>query len=318
MTLLDQLREISDLSVETCVPMAAHTSFGIGGPADILVTPHTMEALAAAVRTCYEAGVPPTVIGNGTNLLVLDGGIRGVVLKVANGLSRTRVEGDLIVAESGVRVASLCRICADEGLGGLEWAAGIPGTLGGALVMNAGAWGGEIGQLVEWVTVATPKGELRRLPREEIKFGYRFSSFQGSPNVIAQAALKLVPSDPATVHSKLCEIIETRCEKQPLAMPSAGSVFKRSGENGAGRLVEGAGCKGMRVGGAVVSEKHANFIVNEGNATARDVLELIHRVQVKVKDQFGVDLIPEICVVGEPLDGADAGHWVPDSLPAVV
>jgi UDP-N-acetylmuramate dehydrogenase len=311
MSILQQLRQIPDLSVETCVPMAGHTSFGIGGPADILATPHTMEALAAALKAAHSTDIPLTVIGNGTNLLVLDGGIRGVVLKVANGLSRTRVEGDLIVAESGVRVASLCRICADEGLGGLEWAAGIPGTLGGALVMNAGAWGGEIGQLVEWVTVATRDGELRRLPREQITFAYRFSSFQGSPNVVAQAALKLVPSDPATVHSRLCEIIETRCEKQPLAMPSAGSVFKRSGDDGAGRFVDRAGCKGMRVGGAVVSEKHANFIVNDGNATARDVLELIQQVQAKVKSQFGLDLKTEICVVGEACCGHCASHGQP-------
>jgi UDP-N-acetylmuramate dehydrogenase len=302
MDLIDSLEQVADLDVDTNVPMSEHTSFRIGGPADLLVVPHTMEALASAVRLFREAGQKPVVIGNGTNLLVLDGGIRGVVVKIANGMSRVTVEDDLIIAESGVRMASLCSTCAHHGLGGLEWAAGIPGTLGGALMMNAGAHGGEIGPLTEWVKTVLPTGEFRTLQRQELTFGYRMSCFQGSPEVIVQAALRLVKDDPAVVHAKLCDIIETRCEKQPVAMPSAGCVFKRSPGEGAGRLVDWAGCKGMRVGGAVVSEKHANFIVNEGSATAADVLKLIEVVRAKVKERFDVDLKTEICILGEPAE----------------
>lgn len=308
MNLLSALQQIPDLDVQTNVPMSAHTSFGIGGPADILVIPHTVEALAGAMSAVHAAGQKPLVIGNGTNLLVLDNGIRGVVIKVANGLSRVAVEGDLITAECGVRMASLCRACADLGLSGLEWAAGIPGTLGGALAMNAGANGGEIGQATEWVRVVWPTGDLETLDRSQLSFGYRTSCFRTMGVVVAQAGLRLVPCEPAVVLERVCAKIEERCQKQPLAMPSAGCVFKRPEGDYAGRLLEQAGAKGMRVGDAVVSTKHANFIVNEGHATAADVLELIRRVRARVLERFGVELDTEICVVGE---GAD-----PQSPPA--
>jgi UDP-N-acetylmuramate dehydrogenase len=301
MNMLAELRSIPDLVLATDVPMAEHTSFGIGGPADILLTPHTLTALAQATRVIYAAGRRPRIIGNGTNLLVLDGGIRGVVVKVANGLSRVEVEGDMLVAESGARLASLCRTCADHGLGGLEWAAGIPGTLGGALMMNAGALEGEIGKLAEWVRVIRPDGEFERLPRQRLSFDYRSSCFQGMEGAIAQAGLRLQPSDSAAVRERICQVLEERCLKQPVAWPSAGSVFKRPNGDYAGRLLEEAGAKGMRVGDAVVSAKHANFIVNEGNATAEDVLSLIRQVQTKVKQAFDVDLATEVCVIGEPL-----------------
>jgi UDP-N-acetylmuramate dehydrogenase len=300
MRILECLEQITGLDVRTDVPMSEHTSFGIGGPADILAIPHTVGALAKTIDVVRGAGQTPTIIGNGTNLLVLDGGIRGTVIKIANGLSRVSVEGDVITAEGGVRMASLCRTCAEEGLGGMEWAAGIPGTLGGALTMNAGANGGEIAPLVEWVRVVTPLGALKTLDRSQLRFGYRSSCFQDGDDVIAEAALRLEKTDPATVLARMCEIIETRCEKQPLAMPSAGCVFKRSSIDAAGRLVDAAGGKGMRVGGAVVSEKHANFILNEGDATAADVLELIARIRARVKEEFDVDLNTEICIIGEP------------------
>jgi len=302
--LIDTLLHIPDLDVETDVPMSAHTSFGIGGPADALVTPKTSEALAQVMKVLFRAGERPLVIGKGTNMLVLDGGIRETVVKLAGGLDHIEVDGDRIVADSGVRLASLCRACADNGLTGMEWSAGIPGTLGGALHMNAGANGGEIGQFTEWVTIVTLDGELQTLRRDEIGFSYRSSSFQEMDCIIARAGLRLEEATQSEVHEKICGVIESRCQKQPVAMPSAGCVFKRPTNDYAGRLLDEAGAKGMRVGGAVVSHKHANFIVNDGDATAQDVLELIGLVRGKVKDLFGVELATEVCVVGEPLDTA--------------
>ena len=306
MDMLQSLQQVPDLDVDTDVPMSAHTSFGIGGPADILVTPHSVNALAQAVKTVYDAGQKPLIMGNGTNMLALDGGVRGVIIKVANGLSHVEVEDDLIIAEGGVRMASLCRTCADYGLASLEWAAGIPGTLGGALTMNAGANGGEIGRLTEWVKVITPQGDIETLDGDRLSFDYRWSCFQEMDAVIAQAGLRLQKCDPGTVRDDMRAVLEARCQKQPVTMPSAGCVFKRPDDDFAGRLLDEAGAKGMRVGDAVVSSKHANFIVNEGNATARDVLALIDEVKTKVKAAFDVDLVVEVCIVGEHLPG-DAG-----------
>jgi UDP-N-acetylmuramate dehydrogenase len=300
MDILTSLQQIPDLDVTSGAPMSEHTSFGIGGPADLLVVPHTVPALADAVRVVHAAGQRPMVIGNGTNLLVLDGGIRGVVLKVANGLSRVCVQDDLLVAEGGARLAALCRACADSGLAGMEWAAGIPGTLGGALMMNAGAYGGETGKVTEWVDVVCPDGRLERLSRDALAFGYRTSCFQGGNGIIARAGLRLRRGDKAAIHEKMCQVLEERCTKQPVAMPSAGSVFKRPNGDYAGRLLEEAGAKGTRVGGAVVSTKHANFILNENDATAQDVLALIDVVRAKVKATFDVELATEVHVVGEP------------------
>lgn len=305
MDILQSLRQIPDLDVETDVPMSAHTSFAIGGPADILVVPHTIAGLVGAIEATSDGGQTPTIIGNGTNTLVLDGGIRGVVIKIANGLSRVEVDDDVIVAESGARVACLCRVCADRGLGGMEWAAGIPGALGGALTMNAGANGGEVGQFVQWVKAITPTGQIKTLHRDELSFGYRDSCFRESDLIIAQAALRLIKSNPATVWSDMLDTLKCRSDKQPVTMRSAGCVFKRPPNDFAGRLLDEAGAKGMRVGDAVVSTKHANFIVNAGNATARDVLELVDRVKARVKVAFGVDLIVEICIIGEPLAASE-------------
>lgn len=301
MNALQTLQRIPDLTVEGDVPMAAHTSFGIGGPADVLVIPHSVAGLAEALRVLKALNEKPTVIGNGTNMLVLDGGIRGVVVKIANGMSAVHVRGDQVVAEAGVRVAELCRTCAYQGLGGLEWAAGIPGTLGGALTMNAGANGGETGQFTEWVRYITADGGIETRWAQEGDFGYRTSYFQGKDLVIAQAGLRLLRGEPGELREKMCGVLETRCQKQPVAMRSAGCVFKRPEGDYAGRLLQEAGAKGMRVGDALVSHKHANFIVNEGNATAQDVLTLIELVRARVKERFDVDLIPEICVIGEPL-----------------
>ena len=301
--LLADLSRVPDLQVETGVPMSLHTSFGIGGPADILVTPLTPEALAQTLKVLHDAHEKPLILGKGTNMLVLDGGIRGVVLKLAGGLQSVSVEGECVTADSGARLACLCRTCADNGLSGLEWAAGIPGTLGGALNMNAGAHGGEIGQLTQWVTVATADGQLETLQRDQLSFGYRTSCFQRMDAVIARACLQLEHSCPAEVRRNMHEVVQKRCASQPVAMPSAGCVFKRPLNDYAGRLLQEAGAKGMQVGGAVVSPKHANFIVNAGGATAQDVLELIELVQGRVRELFGVDLHTEVCVVGEPLAG---------------
>jgi len=294
------LSRVPDLDVQTDVPMSAHTSFGIGGPADMLVTPRTIDALAQVMRVTHEAGVRPLIIGNGTNMLVLDAGVRGVVVKLADGLNHIEARQDGLTVDGGVGLASLCSACAENGFGDMEWAAGIPGTAGGALTMNAGANGGEIGQFAQWVTIVTLQGERRTLQRDEMTFGYRTSSFQRMDCVIARAALRLPKADPAQIREKMCAVLEARCSKHPVAMPSAGCVFKRPLNDYAGRLLEEVGAKGMRIGGAIVSSKHANFIVNDGGATAEDVLQLIEIVRDRVREMFDVDLTTEICIVGEP------------------
>jgi len=293
-----ELRAIPGNEVALDAPMSEHTSFRIGGKADILVQPHTIEALAATMECAHRAGVSPVFLGGGTNVLVRDGGIRGVVVKIATNLSRVIVDGDAVRAEAGTRLASLCRESIEHGLSGLEFTAGIPGCVGGAVIMNAGTNMGDIGRVIRSVRVVEPDGSLVDIPREKLEFGYRSSSLQGSGRCVAEACFQLQKASPEDVHLALCEAIERRCGRQPLSHPSAGSVFKRPDGDYAGRLVEEAGAKGMRVGGAMISEKHANFIINRESATATDVLALIEAVRVRVHDQSGVWLQPEVCVLG--------------------
>ena len=297
--LVAKLGAIADNWVSLDAAMSEQTSFGIGGTADIFVEPGSVVGLAASVRLAHEAGVKPVFIGAGTNVLVRDGGIRGVVIKVGPRLDRVTVDGTRLTAEAGVRLATLCRESASHGLAGLEFAAGIPGCVGGAIVMNAGAHGGEMGQVTRWVRVVQPDGSLRLVQGDELTFGYRTSSLQGTDLCIAEAGFELRRADPEQIHLALCETIERRCIKQPVSHSSAGSVFKRPEGDYAGRLVEEAGAKGMRVGGAAISEKHANFIITDRSARAADVLELIEAVRAKVHDRSGVWLQPEVHVIGE-------------------
>lgn len=294
-----ELQALPGLEIRVAEPMSRHTSFGIGGPADLMAIPHSPQALQELLRVCHAHGHRPLVLGNGTNVLVRDGGLRGVVIKIGDGLGEMHREGQQIRVQSGASLARLCVQAADWGLAGLSFAAGIPGTVGGAVWMNAGAWEGTVGALVREVTVFDLAGEERLLLPPELDFSYRHSALQGQDLVIVEALLELQPGDPRELHAELCAIIERRCQKQPVAWPSAGSIFKRPCDDYAGRLVEVVGGKGLRVGGAVISPKHANFIINEGGATAADVLELLEQIRERVHDQEGVWLETEVQVIGE-------------------
>ncbi|MGI5818357.1 MAG: UDP-N-acetylmuramate dehydrogenase [Armatimonadota bacterium] len=294
-----RLREIPGLELKENEPLSRHTSFGIGGPADLLVIPSEPAALCHAVTAIHEVGVAPLILGNGTNLIVRNGGIRGVVIRVGGEMGAVEFEDTRVLVEAGASLAAACLQCAHRGLSGLEFAAGIPGTIGGALIMNAGAYGGEIGDITEWVEVATPEGTIERVGSSELSFGYRRSALRRLGHVVVRACLQLSEGNPSEIHAKLCDTMETRCAKQPVSSPSAGSIFKRPEGDYAGRLLEAAGAKGMRVGRAAVSTKHANFVVNLGGATAADVIGLIEATRALVYEKFGVMLEPEVCVAGE-------------------
>jgi UDP-N-acetylmuramate dehydrogenase len=294
-----RLRRIPGLELKEDEPLSRHTSFGIGGPADLLLIPSSPEALRAALTAVRAVGIDPLVLGNGTNLIVRDGGIRGVVIRVAGEMSAVEFDGTTVTVEAGASLAAACLQCAHRGLSGLEFAAGIPGTVGGALIMNAGAYGGEIGDITEWVEVASPEGTIERIGSSDLSFGYRRSVLREHGHIVVRASLRLSAGNPSEIHASMCDTMETRCSRQPVSSPSAGSIFKRPEGDYAGRLLEAAGAKGMRVGRAAVSTKHANFVVNLGGATASDVIGLIEKARQVVHDRFGVLLEPEVCVVGE-------------------
>lgn len=279
--------------------MSRHTSFRVGGPADLYVRPADFPSLEAARAILAEAGLPVLVIGLGTNLLVRDGGIRGAVVSTAR-LSGWRVDGTRMLAQSGSPLAALAREAARQGLSGLEFAAGIPGTLGGAVVMNAGAHGMSMADVVERVTVQG-RGGRTVLHRDELEFTYRSSSLRGRDLVVVEAVLNLRPSSGAEVRQRMQALLEVRRRTQPRGVPSAGSFFRNPPGVAAGFLIEQAGCKGMRVGGAEVSPVHANFLVNVGGATAADILALAARVRERVAERFGLWLEPEVEIVGEDL-----------------
>lgn len=301
MTILSaaDLDTVAGVEVLRDEPMSNHTSFGIGGPADILALPHSPQALQELLRVCHAHGLHPLVIGNGTNVLVRDGGIRGVVIKLAENLSEIQRRGTTIEAQSGASLARLCVMAADWGLAGLGFAAGIPGSVGGAVWMNAGAWNEDIGSLVRQVDAFDLTGLPVALDHQALDFSYRHSSLQESDLIITSVIFDLREGNPRRLHAELCETIEKRCCKQPVAQASAGCIFKRPPCDFAGRLVEIVGGKGMRVGGAMISEKHANFIISDGTATARDVLELLELVRTRVHEQEGIWLDPEVRVLGE-------------------
>jgi len=296
---LARLRSMVRGDVRSCEPMSRHTSFRVGGPADLYVRPADFPSLEAARAILAEAGLPVLVMGLGTNLLVRDGGIRGAVVSTAR-LSGWRVDGTRMLAQSGSPLAALAREAARQGLSGLEFAAGIPGTLGGAVVMNAGAHGMCMADVVERVTVQG-RGGRAVLQRDELEFTYRSSSLRGRDLVVVEAVLNLRPSSGAEVRQRMQALLEVRRRTQPRGLPSAGSFFRNPPGVAAGFLIEQAGCKGMRVGGAEVSPVHANFLVNLGGATAADILALAARVRERVAERFGLWLEPEVEIVGEDL-----------------
>lgn len=278
--------------------MKQHTSFKIGGDADFMVFAENAEEIRAVIGVCEKHGVKYTVLGNGSNVLVSDRGIEGVVIKIAEGMSEVRIADNKILAKTGVLLSTLSRKAAEAGLSGLEFAAGIPGTLGGALFMNAGAYGGELKDVCTKVTYMNKNGEIIEIPGEEAGFGYRKSIFSGGEYVILGAELILQQGNKEEIFGKMAELNARRREKQPLNLPSAGSTFKRPEGYFAGQLIEETGLKGFRVGGAEVSEKHSGFVVNVGNAAAEDVKQLIKNVQERVFERFGVMLEPEVRFIG--------------------
>lgn len=280
-------------------PMKKHTSFRIGGPADIMVFPSELNHIRWSLSMSKKHQIPIFVMGNGTNLLVRDKGIRGIVLKIAEKYSQIWVEGQNIRAQAGVLLSKLSNAALQAGLTGLEFASGIPGSLGGAIAMNAGAYGGEMKDVVQSVTAMDDKGNEYYLQSEDIRFGYRRSIIQDRKWIVLEVSMYLDKGDYEKSKAFIADLSQRRREKQPLSFPSAGSVFKRPVGYYTGKLIEDAGLKGMRCGDAQVSKLHANFIINLGNATSDDVLSLIDMVKQKVKEQFGVEMIPEIRVVGE-------------------
>ena len=286
-------------AVQTAEPMKNHTTFRVGGPADYFVAPHTEEEIRKIVALCEEKEIPWFVTGNSSNLVVSDEGYHGVILSVYKNFQGIEVEGNRIRAKAGSMLVSISQAAREAGLSGMEFASGIPGTLGGGVRMNAGAYGGEMKDIVQNVTVLTREGEIRELEKEELGFGYRASVIKDRGYVVLGAELMLVPGDKEEILARMQELKNKRVEKQPLEYPSAGSAFKRPEGYFAGKLVMDAGLSGYAVGGAKVSEKHCGFLINAGGATASDVMELIRQIQAKVKEQFGVQLEPEIQFLGE-------------------
>ncbi len=281
--------------------MAELTTFRIGGPADLLVDIPNGSAAAAIVAVCSHQQIPYLFIGNGSNLLVGDKGIRGAVLRLTEGEPVLQPElGDgVIYAPAGMQLKNLCRFARDHSLTGLEFAFGIPGTVGGALYMNAGAYGGEMSQVVTMAHCINPEGETGILPAAELELGSRHSALMDKGYIVTGVTLQLQAGDRDTIAATMQDLMGRRRDKQPLEYPSAGSFFKRPVGYYAGALVEQTGLKGFRVGDAQVSEKHAGFVVNRGNATAAEMLELCRQVQEKVYEAHGVRLEPEVRFVGE-------------------
>lgn len=279
-------------------PMARHTTFRVGGPARFYLTPGK-EQLALALQACIEYGIPYLVVGNGSNLLVSDRGFDGAVIEVGKEISQIRIEGQRIYADAGALLSRVASVAQEAGLAGMEFASGIPGCVGGAVVMNAGAYGGEIKDVLEEVTVLGIEGEVKRLPASELALSYRHSSIPQNRQIVLEASLVLQPGDAFQIKERMEELRSRRIQKQPLDYPSAGSTFKRPEGYFAGKLIMDAGLRGFRIGDAAVSEKHCGFVVNLGSATAADIYRLICEVQQEVQRQFGVHLEPEIKMVGD-------------------
>ncbi|SET47333.1 UDP-N-acetylmuramate dehydrogenase [Natronincola peptidivorans] len=280
-------------------PMKNHTSFKIGGPADILLMPKSIEEIQMAIQTCKKEKTPYFVMGNGSNLLVRDKGMRCVVIKIADNLNHVTFEDNKAIADAGILLSTLAKKILKKSLQGFEFASGIPGTLGGAITMNAGAYGGEMKDVVKSCRVLNEAGEILDLSLQELELGYRTSIVQTHNYIVLEVTMELMEGSYEEIKRITDDLTEKRTTKQPLHLPSAGSTFKRPPGYFAGKLIQDAGLKGAKVGGAQVSELHSGFIVNVGNATSKDVLSLIALIQKTVMEKFGVELHPEVRIVGE-------------------
>ena len=287
---------VSKDKIFTNEPMSKYTSFKIGGPAEIFVKINNVEELKLIIKISKQAEVPITVVGNGSNLLVSDDGIRGIVLKIEFDKIEIEESGKLKVG-SGVKLAFLAQKCLKEKLEGFEFASGIPGTIGGAIRMNAGAHGSEMKDIVKKITCMTRDGKIQVISNEEAKFEYRNSIFSQNDYIILEAEIQLRKGNPEEIRSKMDEYATYRKEKQPIEYPSAGSTFKRGNDFITAKLIDECGLKGYQIGGAQVSEKHAGFIINKGNATAEDVKQLMKYVEEQVYNKFGKKIEPEIEII---------------------
>ena len=280
-------------------PMKRHTTFRIGGPADFFLLPSTVDEVRGILEICREEELPYFILGNGSNLLVSDKGYRGVIIQLYRNFSNISVEGNEICASSGALLSQIAAAARNASLTGFEFAGGIPGTLGGAVFMNAGAYGGELKDVLKEAVVMTEQGEILTLPVEKLDMGYRTSRIKKAGYLVLEARLVLEQGDMDKIRDITKDLTEKRVSKQPLEYPSAGSTFKRPEGYFAGKLIMDSGLRGYQVGGAQVSEKHCGFVINKGNATAADVLTLIENVREKVQEQFGVTLEPEVKFLGE-------------------
>lgn len=279
--------------------MKSHTTFRIGGPAEYFLTPRDAKELQELQKICKEENVPYYIIGNGSNLLVSDGGLKGAVIQIYHNMNRVVVEGSIIRAQAGILLSALAKMALDCELSGLAFASGIPGTVGGAVVMNAGAYGGEMKDVISEVKVMTPAGEILYISKDQLELGYRTSVVKKKNYIVLEVVLQLQPGDRTAIQAEMERLKGQRVSKQPLQYPSAGSTFKRPEGYFAGKLIMDAGLRGYRVGGAQVAEKHCGFVINRDAASAKDVVRLMNDVKAKVKEQFGVELEPEVQFLGE-------------------
>lgn len=297
-SVINILRSVFGARLLTNEPMKNHTSWRIGGEAQYFIEPQNIEELRRALAVATELELPVTVIGNGTNLLVKDTGIRGLVIKVARGLNNISVQGTNLIAGAGALLPQVAQQAMKNGLAGFAWCAGIPGTVGGAVVMNAGANGSSISDIIVSCRVVDRQGNIIQLTRDQMGFSYRASALQQRDWVVVETSFALRPGDPLQIKSEMDQYLARRKTMQPQGYPNAGSVFKNPPHMAAGQLIESAGCKGLRVGNAQVSAVHANWIVNLGGATAQDVLDLIEKIREEVERKFGVSLQLEVRVLG--------------------
>ena len=293
------LNILDEENIKVDEPMKKHISFKVGGPADFLVKPKTEEELRNVVEFAKKENVPFIVIGNGSNLLVKDGGIRGIVIELSDNFNNYEIDGNIIKAQSGALLAIIGRNAMKNSLTGFEFAAGIPGTLGGALAMNAGAYGGEMKQVVKTVRLMDRDGNIFELSNEEMKFEYRRSLLTTKDYIVLSAVIELQPGNVEEIKEIMADYSNRRSTKQPLNFPSAGSTFKRPEGHFAAKLIDDCGLRGLNLRGAQVSDKHCGFVINSGGATAKDILDLMFIVKSTVNAKFGIMLEEEVKILGE-------------------
>lgn len=279
-------------------PMSSHTTFRIGGPADYYVTPGSPDEVIKILDLCKKSDMPFYIVGNGSNLLVKDEGFRGLIIEMGSRFSTVSINEYRVTAGAGAKLGQVAKTAMENGLAGMEFAHGIPGTVGGAVVMNAGAYGGEIKDIIVEATVLDDDGNIYVLSKEALELGYRQSIISKKNYIVLEAVFELLPDDPAWIKGRMDELASKRREKQPLEYPSAGSTFKRPLNGFAAKLIEDSGLKGYSVGGAQVSEKHSGFVINKGGATAEDVLKLIDHIRDTVERDSGIRLETEVKIVG--------------------